>query len=412
MAQIITRPTPAALATITSIRSFPVLQISTCCRPRPCSASVPSRRPEACPAQTSKAIRARHWITKSTWAPTSAAMRFSRMGTRTRRFARPPAFCRNCHISRSSQPTRSHAMRCFTFQLLSATLLAMGASLAADAHTFCAGNASAIQAALDAASDGGANDNENNTIQIVVGTHYTANNGNMEFSYSNQTTAGVLDINGGYNSDCSVITENPALTILDGGGATQVFESESASGDVSLRFLTFQNGSIGIGSGAGVLMNGNSGQNGPIIIDQNIIRDNHATDFGGGFFIALGGSGTLQFENNLVIGNSAGRNSGAGIIIDSGGGANIINNTFAQNTASALGGLNFQVSTATSPPPDTMSNNIFWGNSSDDLQTSAVLVDNDVGSNGDTPDPTSTGNVSVDPRFSSSTDFHLLQIGR
>src|SRR5450432_697319 len=414
MAQIITRPTPAALATITSIRSFPVLQISTCCRPRPCSASVPSRRPEACPAQTSKAIRARHWITKSTWAPTSAAMRFSRMGTRTRRFARPPAFCRNCHISRSSQPTRSHAMRCFTFQLLSATLLAMGASLAAHAHTFCAGNASAIQAALDAASDGGANDNENNTIQIVVGTHYTANNGNMEFSYVNQTTARVLDINGGYNSGCSVITENPALTILDGGGATRVFESESVSGDVSLRFLTFQNGKTGTNQkGAGVQMNINSTDQGPVIFDQNIVRDNHSTYIDGGFLIAFNGSGTLQFENNLVVGNSADIDQGAGTIVDAGSGANIINNTFAQNTVtnmpvSEIGGLYFSVGTATSPPPDTMSNNIFWGNSGFDLATHAVLVDNDYGTDYYTPDASSIGSSHVDPQFSSSTDFHLL----
>ena len=68
------------------------------------------------------------------------------------------------------------------------------------------------------------------------------------------TTSRKLDINGGYNSDCSIITENPVLTILDGGGATRVFESESVSGGVSLRFLTFQNGSIGTNeSGGGVL---------------------------------------------------------------------------------------------------------------------------------------------------------------
>src|SRR5450755_2208680 len=110
---------------------------------------------------------------------------------------------------------------------LAACLLIAAAT--AQAHTFCVSDAAALQTALDATSDSGANDNENNTIQVVVGTHYTSNNNNSEFSYSNQTTARVLDINGGYNSDCSAITENPALTILDGGGATRVFESESAS---------------------------------------------------------------------------------------------------------------------------------------------------------------------------------------
>ena len=170
---------------------------------------------------------------------------------------------------------------------LAACLLIAAAS--AQAHTFCAANAAAVQAALTAASDGGANDNENNTIQIVIGTHDTADNGNEEFYYVNQTTSRKLDINGGYNSDCSIITENPTLTILDGGGATRVFESESVSGGVSLRFLTFQNGSIGTNeSGGGVLMNDVSGYNGPVIFDQNIVRNNHA--------VSSAGSGCYRFE--------------------------------------------------------------------------------------------------------------------
>ena len=129
--------------------------------------------------------------------------------------------------------------------------------------------------------------------------------------------------------------------------------------------------------------------------------------------IGLNGSSTLQFENNLIIDNSADVADGAGEIVDDGSGANIINNTFAQNTVtnmpgSATGGLYFYVGSATSPPPDTMSNNIFWGNSGYDLATIAVLVDNDFGSDRNIIDPTSSGNVNVDPRFSSPADFHLL----
>ncbi len=292
--------------------------------------------------------------------------------------------------------------------LTGACLLIAAAST--HAHTFCVRNAAAIQAALDAASDGGAHDNEDNTIQIVIGTHYTANNNNAEFIYNNQTTARILDINGGYNSDCSAITENPALTILDGGGATRVFESLSASGDVSLRFLTFQNGYVGTNQyGAGVEMNALGSDYGPVIFDQNIVRNNHTAFIGGGFSIGLGGGGTLQFENNLVVGNSATVTEGAGSIVDDGSGANIINNTFAQNTvtnmpASETGGLYFFAGNS----PDAMSNNIFWGNSGFDLDTTAVLVDNDYGSDFNPPNPISAGNVSVDPQFSSSTDFHLL----
>jgi hypothetical protein len=305
---------------------------------------------------------------------------------------------------------RLNLRRPASLAVLAACLLIAAASV--QAHTFCAGNAAAIQAALSAASDGGANDNENNTIQIVIGTHYTADNGNAEFYYNNQTTARKLDVNGGYNSDCSIITENPALTILDGGGATRAFESES-NGDVSLRYLTFQNGSVGTNEvGGGVLMNGGNALNtGPVIFDQNVVRNNKTTNqIAGGFYILLNGSSTLQFDNNLVVGNSA-DNDGAGYIADSGGGgANIINNTFAQNTVTtmlgpAIGG--FELVSVNSPPPDTLSNNISWGNSVYDLSASAVLVDNDYGLNFETPDASSSGNVSVDPNFSSSTDFHL-----
>jgi hypothetical protein len=290
---------------------------------------------------------------------------------------------------------------------LAACLLIAAAT--AQAHTFCVSDAAALQTALDATSDGGANDNENNTIQIVIGTHYTADNGNAEFFHSNLTTARVLDINGGYNSDCSSITENPALTILDGGNATRVFASVSVSGDISLRFLTFQNGNTDQ-AGAGVMMNPNGGDQGPIIFDQNIVRKNHSTSYDGGFFISTGGSSAIQFENNLVVGNSADTDLGAGEIFNNGGGVNIINSTFTQNTvtntpAGTTGGLHVSTSSSTS---GTLSNNIIWGNSGYGLKAESVLVDNDYGSDFFSPDPTSIGNVSIDPQFSSATDFHLL----
>jgi hypothetical protein len=308
------------------------------------------------------------------------------------------------------------------FRLCGATLLEMGArftaclligAASAHAHTFCVDNAADLQTDLAAASDGGANATENNTIKIVIGTYYTADNNNAEFYYNNQTTARILDINGGYNSNCTAIIENPALTMLDGSGATRVFESESLSGDVSLRFLTFQNGVAGVHEGgAGVLMNGDTSDEGPVIFDQNIVRNNRTDYFAGGFSIYTAASGTIQFENNLIVGNSAHLGSGGGEITDFGKGANVINNTFAQNTvalnpATATGGLLFSVNLATSPPPDTMSNNILWGNSGFDLSTIAVLVDNDYGSDSDSPDPSSIGNVTFDPQFSSATDFHL-----
>ncbi|MDR3387709.1 MAG: choice-of-anchor Q domain-containing protein [Rudaea sp.] len=284
----------------------------------------------------------------------------------------------------------------------------------AHAHTYCADSAASLQAALTAASDNGPNDNEDNTIQIVTGTYNTADIGSsVFFSYSNQTTARKLDINGGYNNGCSAIIKNPELTILDGGGTTHLFESESI-GDVSVRYLTFQNGRTANTDSYGpVEINTMSTSNGPVIFDQNIVRNNRAGFCDGGFTIFVSPTSTLQFENNLIVGNAAISCDGAGLIYDEGGAANIINNTFAQNSVaymptSATGGLEFYVSIAASPPLDTMSNNIFWANSGYDLETTAVLVNNEFSSNQDMMDPTSTGNFTADPQFSSSSDFHLL----
>jgi len=314
------------------------------------------------------------------------------------------------HSTHTTQYQKIQTTRCDRISNLVLAACLVSAAASAQGHTFCADSAAAIHAALTAASDGGANANENNTIQIVRGTY---NVSNAEFYYFNQSTARKLDINGGYNSDCSAAIENPELTVLDGGGVTPVFESES-DGDVSVRYLTFQNGSIGTNdNGAGgVTMNYIGTAHGPVIFDQNIVRNNHADDGNGGLFIAVNSSATLQLENNLIVGNTAGGNYAAGEVLDDGGGANITNNTFSQNTvaqmpATNVGGLRSYFSSTASPPPDTLSNNIFWGNSGDDLDTAAVLVNNDFTSDRKPIDSSSSGNISVDPKFSSSTDFHL-----
>jgi hypothetical protein len=312
------------------------------------------------------------------------------------------------------QSTRVRLYLCHAQSLVGIATCLLIAAASAQAHTYCADSAASLQAALTAASDNGPNDNEDNTIQIVTGTYNTADIGSAAFfNYSNQTSARKLDINGGYSSGCSAIIKNPELTIIDGGGTTHLFGSESI-GDVSVRYLTFQNGrTANTDSYGAVEINTISTSNGPVIFDQNIVRNNRAGFCDGGFTIFVTGTSTLQFENNLIVGNAATTCDGAGLIYDEGGAANIINNTFAQNSVaymptSATGGLEFYVAIAASPPIDTMSNNIFWANSGYDVETTAVLVNNEFSSNQDMMDPTSTGNFTADPQFSSSTDFHLL----
>jgi hypothetical protein len=146
---------------------------------------------------------------------------------------------------------------------------------------------------------------------------------------------------------------------------------------------------------------------GPVIVDYNIIRNNHASS-DAGVFIATQSS-NIHFDNNLLFGNVADDARGAGIVASVGGGtAFITNNTVAQNTVtnspgSETGGLTVCCGTS------DVSNNIFWGNSGFDLGSNGVLVKNDFGTNANTADAGSSGNKHIDPQFVSSSDFHLAE---
>jgi hypothetical protein len=274
-------------------------------------------------------------------------------------------------------------------------LIAATFTISAHAHVFCVPSVAypTLQSALDDAGTGGAFNAENNTIRIVRGTYSGG------FTYGSADIH-KLDINGGYNADCSTLIKNPALTILDGG--TSVFFSHSTQGDVSLRYLTFQNGSAG-----GLIMNPNFGNDGPVIVDNNIIRNNHGSQ-DAGVFIATQSS-DIHFDNNLLVGNVANDFRAAGSISSNGGGSTFItNNTVTQNTVtnspgSATGGLSLCCGSS------DVSNNIFWGNSGYDVNGNGVLVKNDFGTNANTAGAGSAGNKHVDPQFVSSSNFHLAE---
>jgi hypothetical protein len=272
---------------------------------------------------------------------------------------------------------------------------------------FCVFNAAQLRAALADVSDGGVYNAEDNTIYISGGTHHTDG---KEFFYSS-TDPHTLDIIGMGTQTCGVTKQKAALTILDGDDKSRVFESHSTQGAVLLQFLTIQHGNVGKNEhGGGLLMNDLVGDNGQPLVNLVIIRDNHAY-IDGGFLIGDGGNYGIDFLNNLVVRNSADVADGGGGIVNTGAngtGTRINSNTFADNTvvhhaASAIGGL--YVHTAT---PDTMSNNIFWGNSGYDVKSDiAALVDNDYGSDFNPPAAGSSGNLQVNPHFVGPSNFRL-----
>jgi hypothetical protein len=306
----------------------------------------------------------------------------------------------------------STQMKPFTIQILrSLFCLLPAASGLAQAHTFCVSSASALQGALTSASDGGSYAGESNSVLVVTGNYLTGSaTGNLAFRYHNTTPGTQLLLLGGYNAGCTGISNTGAHTVLDGNHATQVLQIRSGDGEVDVGRLTIQNGEYNQ-QGAGLSINGNAGDNSPADVFDNIIRNNHTTQFAGGMYVAVGGSGHgLFLHNNLIVGNSADQGGGAGEAIANGSGTVIYNNTIVQNTAStsgATGGLYWGGSAGCS-----IYSNIFWNNDTYGLYlggNNANIEYNDYGTLGGNPGGSVIGNVSVAPKFidASGGDFHL-----
>jgi len=275
---------------------------------------------------------------------------------------------------------------------------ACATSMAHAATTVCVTDVAGLQAALSAAEGSTAT----TVIEVARGTYHLG--GNQLVFNSAAAGQGQLDITGGYNSDCSTIIKNPALTIIDGDSLSGVLSLTSTAG-ISVRYLTLQNGLEAQNAGLDITVSG-----GGIIIDYNIFKNNHATDERSALAASISGSGNMHIDGNLVVDNTASSNVGGGEVDNLGTGSTYItNNTIANNTITGTllngyGGLFVYGSTT-----PNVSNNIFWGNTNLDFASysNPVLVDNDYGTIGGNQS-SNTGALNVDPQFSGLTDFHLL----
>jgi hypothetical protein len=279
------------------------------------------------------------------------------------------------------------------------------AALAHAATIVCVTDVASLQAALTAAEGS----TSTTIIEVARGTY--ALGGSRLFFTSTITgpNQGQLGITGGYNSDCSTHINNPALTVLDGEGQSGIL-SIASTGGISVRYLTLQNG-VTLTSNAGLDAEIIAGGAGGIIIDYNIFRSNTAASKTALSVYIREASDTadLHLDGNLIVDNAAtGSDEGAGYV-DNGGAGHlyVTNNTIVGNVAPGtdVGGLRIDGNSA------TLSNNIAIGNSTTDLRffaTTPLLADNDVGTILGSTDAGSSGNISVDPQFSSSSDFHLL----
>ena len=288
---------------------------------------------------------------------------------------------------------------------LAAALAIFGLAAHAAEQQFCVTTTSELRAALAASSDGGANQDDQVSIELAAGTYSTAD-GLGRFLYTNTSSTSSLHFWGGFNADCSQKTENALLTVLDGNHATQVLVLRSSFGYVDLLDLTLQNGETDQ-SGAGVAVNDLASTSGDTLLRDLIIRNNHTSRSFGGFRAFARGGHVLYFDNNLVVDNASDTSYGAGEIFGEGV-VYVRYDTVSNNTAPAAnaGGV-----LCGGTPDCEVANSVFWMNSNTDLYVfnDAKMYFDDVGAIAGNVPSTNDNAISGDPLFvdSANGDYHL-----
>ena len=277
---------------------------------------------------------------------------------------------------------------------------AMLACAPATAHIWCVSTAADLRAKLLLAQSNG----EDDTIKLVRGTYATGSN---TFQFLSTETFG-LAINGGFDAGCTQSSQDPRGTILDGGNAVQVFIGE-IKGNLALRYLTIQNGKNDDSAGGGFYVHG-VGAGSSVVLGINILRNNssaYATCVG-----SIVTEGAVHINGNLIVENHT--PAAGGLSVDAGASSlvYVTNNTIANNTTgSAASGFVYVGGSNTAVPGAYFTNNIMWNNvAGSDVQffgTGMQFNNNDIHVIAGFQTAGSGLNVSVDPGFVSSSDYHL-----
>ena len=179
-------------------------------------------------------------------------------------------------MSRTFPPSPSRSAA-----LLSGALALFALAQPASAADFCVADATALQAALNAA----AANVQADTVKIVQGT-YT---GPFVYTSSERYALSVL---GGYAAGCASRTLDAANTTLQGDGADRVLGLTATNGGAFTVEGVTISGGVRTGDGGGLYASTISN----IYLRDNVIQDNTATVKGGGAYIAS--EGTMYVERN------------------------------------------------------------------------------------------------------------------
>jgi len=200
-----------------------------------------------------------------------------------------------------------------------------GSSKAADIYVSPAGGGGGtpgdptdLQTALDTARTNG----EDDTIYMQTGTYDASSSGAATFEYGTVSNDNMsVTLSGGWNVDFTSQSDDPSLTLLDGGNDSRVLEIRADATGVDIIFtlenLTIQNG-YSTGLGGGIYANtGSPGSSGSIdlTVKNCLIMNNDADSNGGGMCTKC----YFEVYNSTFSGNS-GSSGGAMIIYDVPGG--------------------------------------------------------------------------------------------
>ena len=215
---------------------------------------------------------------------------------------------------------------------------------AASAHVFCVVDAAGLQAALQAASEGGAYNGEDNAINMAVGRYSTHDNDDQPFTYSSSAAHSTY-ITGGGDVTCTRFNQKPTATIVSGANRMPVFVVHNRGPDamLSLNEMTIQDGENSA-DGGGISVNAAALDEGAFQLAFVIVRNNHSARKGGGMYVRSTGHSGISIYNTVIAYNSADLDWGAGELVAAASNSlvymvsdDVVENTVG--TASATGGL-------------------------------------------------------------------------
>lgn len=300
-----------------------------------------------------------------------------------------------------------------TFSL--ALCLAQSAFGGADVDA-CVADAAELEAALMESITNGAT---SDTIMVRTGTYASASNPfGAGGSFANQDS---ITIEGGWSgplqNPCETRSDDPSLTVIDGQGVRGGLQlsHQAGAGGMTVRNLTFQNGyreynpnTFSNDRGGGLYITGPSGNYAQVLVERCIFRNNYASFLGGGL-VASSDGGNITVRNNLFVGNTASEQASMQVF-GNGDLSYVANNTVTGNAASTPGTSRAAFGIAGSNAV-TLTNNIFWNNTTgtqtDVYGPPLLLITNDIQKISGTPGAGSSGNIIVDPKFISASDFRL-----